>query len=90
VKVGAGARPARPADVWLVRYDPRILQVPIRRGENGGKTLPHKNIVKQLVRVGGWSGRAETLRLPSGDPSLRTAILVQAPGGGAILAAVKG
>jgi hypothetical protein len=90
VKVGAGARPARPADVWLVRYDPRILQVPIRRGENGGKTLPHKNIVKQLVRVGAWSGQAETLRLPAGDPALRTAILVQAPGGGAILAAAKG
>src|SRR5690349_15374679 len=39
----SGAAPARPADVWLVRYDPRVVAVPVKRGENTGKTLPHKN-----------------------------------------------
>jgi hypothetical protein len=89
--IGAAQAPARPADVWLARYDPRVIQVPIRRGENGGKTLPHKNIVKQWVRLGAWTGAAETLKLPaSPDPALRTAIVVQAPKGGAVLAATKG
>jgi hypothetical protein len=88
--IGAGEAPAHPADVWLARYDPRIIQVPIRRGENGGKTLPHKNIVKQWVRLGAWKGAAETLKLPaSPDPALRTAIVVQGPKGGPILAAAK-
>src|SRR5271155_223090 len=29
VSIGGGAKPALAADVWLVRYDPRVLQVPI-------------------------------------------------------------
>src|SRR5271156_5207513 len=40
------------AQVLLVRYDPNIVQIPIQRGENGGKTLPHKNVVKELVALG--------------------------------------
>jgi hypothetical protein len=76
------------ADVWLVRYDPRIVQVPIRRGENGGRTLPHRNVVHQLVKLGGWSGQAETFALPQAtDPHLRTAVLLQAGPGGPILSA---
>ncbi|HLI66652.1 MAG TPA: DUF1223 domain-containing protein [Caulobacteraceae bacterium] len=90
VRVGAAASPASVADVWLVRFDPRTLQVPIRAGENGGKTLTHRNVVRALVRLGRWSGPAETLRLPPAtDPALRTAVIVQLPGGGPILAAVK-
>ncbi|MEO8926058.1 MAG: DUF1223 domain-containing protein [Caulobacteraceae bacterium] len=91
-QVTIAAGPARKAaDVWLVRYDPRIVQVPIKRGENGGRTLPHKNIVRELTRLGRWSGSAETLAIPrAADPVLRTAILVQNPGGGPILAAAKG
>ena len=86
----AAAAARQTADVWLVRYDPRIVQVPIKRGENGGRTLPHKNIVRELTRLGRWNGSAETLALPrSTDPVLRTAILVQNPGGGSILAAAK-
>ncbi len=89
VTIGAGAA-RKSADVWLVRYDPRIVEVPIKRGENGGRTLPHKNIVRELARVGRWSGSAETLPIPrSADPILRTAILVQNPGGGNILAAAR-
>ena len=84
------AAPHQTADVWLVRYDPRIVQVPIKRGENSGRTLPHKNIVRELTRVGQWTGLAETLTLPaSSDATLRSAILVQKPGGGPILAAAK-
>ena len=90
VSVGAAAAPPRAADVWLARYDPRIVQVPIKRGENGGKTLPHRNVVRQLVRLGAWSGQAESLTLPaSRDPNLKTAILIQLPGGGPILAAAR-
>ena len=91
VAIGAGARPARPAQVWLVRYDPNIVQVPIKRGENSGKTLPHRNVVRELTRLGAFDGHAVSLRLPpSRDPRLRTAVLVQAGPGGPILSAAKG
>jgi hypothetical protein len=87
VTIAGGAGLPR-SDVWLVRYDPRVVQVPIRRGENGGRTLPHRNVVHQLVKLGGWSGAAETFSLPqAADPHLRTAVLLQAGPGGPILSA---
>jgi hypothetical protein len=90
VAIAAGPAPAKGADVWLVRYDPRVQLVAIRRGENGGKTLPHRDIVRQFVRLGGWFGAARSFPLPhSASPGLRTAILVQTADGGPILAAAK-
>jgi hypothetical protein len=85
----AGASTATPAQIWLVRYDPNIVQVPIRRGENGGRTLPHKNIVKTLTRLGDWSGAARSWTLPPSPAGLKTAVLVQAGPGGPILAAAR-
>lgn len=85
----AGSTPKRPADVWLVRYDPNIVQVPIKRGENTGKTLPHKNVVRELTRLGEWTGGPKIYAVPAGPAGLKTAILVQAGSGGPILAAAK-
>ena len=89
VTVGGGSS-ARPATVWLVRYDPRTLAVPIRAGENGGKTLPHRNIVRALTRLGAWTGRPASFALPPAPPGLATAVLVQDGPGGAIVGAARG
>ena len=90
IAIGAGSAPKGGADIWLVRYDPRIIEVPIKRGENGGRTLPHRNIVRQLTHLGRWTGQPQSLALPRDpDPALRTAVLVQSPGGGPILAAAR-
>lgn len=87
VSVSAGSAPAS-ADVWLVRYDPRTLNVKIGAGENGGVTLAHRNVVRDLIRIGTWNGTNQSYRLPqSGDPSWRNAILVQQKDGGPILSA---
>ncbi len=83
-----GAEPG--AVVLLVRYDPRILQVPIRRGENGGRTLPHRNVVREVVSLGKWTGPDRSFVLPPpGQPGLDSAVLVQAGPGGPILAAAR-
>lgn len=75
------------ADVWLVRYDPRWREVPIGAGENVGRTLPHRHIVRQLVRVGTWNGTEMAYRLsPAREAGLDTAILVQRSAGGPIIA----
>ena len=90
VSLGASAKPAKPATVWLVRYDPTVAQVPVKRGENTGKTLPHRNVVRELTKLGTFDGRAQSLSLPTArDLKLKTAILVQAGPGGPILAAAK-
>lgn len=86
----SGGTPQHAADVWLVRYDPNIVQVPIKRGENTGKTLPHRNVVRELTRLGAWTGGLHSYAVPAGPAGLNTAILVQSATGGPILAAAKG
>lgn len=87
VTIAAGSVP-RPATVWLVRYDPRTQFVPIRAGENGGRTLPHRNVVRSLEALGSWTGRAQTYRITQpAQGGLREAVLVQDGRGGRILAA---
>ncbi len=91
VLVGAGRAPAGGADLWVARYDPRTIQVAIRAGENGGRTLPHKNIVRELVRIGRWSGKAQSFDIPAGRiAGLGTAAFLQAGLGGPVIAAAKG
>lgn len=85
VSVGAGQAPASGADVWLVQYDPNVVNVPVARGENTGRTLPHTHVVHSLKRLGGWTGSAISLDLPGAMAGLQTAVLVQAPHGGPIL-----
>ena len=87
LKVGAAAH-AAPSTVWLVRYDPRVREVPIRAGENGGRTLPHRDIVRELVKLGDWHGAAASFPLPAAaEQGLASAILVQQGAGGPITAA---
>lgn len=88
-RVTIGRKPAmsEQADVWLVRYDPDLVEVPIGRGENSGATLPHVHVVHSLQRLGDWDGRAVAFDLPTSTGKLKTAILVQQRNGGPILAA---
>ena len=91
ITIGAGRAPAGGADVWVVHYDPRTIEVPISAGENGGRTIPHRDIVRELTRVGHWTGSAQSIALPPLRASgLRTAVLIQDGRGGPILSAAKG
>ena len=86
IEVGAGKGPAT---LWLVRYDPRTIQVAIRAGENGGRTIPHRNIVRQLAAIGEWRGQPLRVALPSARAGLSSAVLLQAGKGGPIVASRK-
>ncbi len=87
----AAHRPPRHADdVWLVRYDPHLLTVAIKEGDNKGQTVAHRNVVRQLVRLGEWSGRRRVYHLPAApEEGLVTLILVQGRDGGHIVSALK-
>jgi hypothetical protein len=87
VDIGAAKAPEDGADIWLVRYDPNTVQVPVARGENGGRTLPHKNVVHELTRLGGWGGKAAHFDLSAAPDGLKSAILVQSAYTGEIIAA---
>lgn len=86
IRVSAGAVPKGGAEVWLIRYDPRAREVEIPKGENRGKTLAYRNVVRELHRLGSWSGKSKAYRLPAGDESLKEAVVLQQAGGGRVLA----
>lgn len=87
IAVGSGPAPKGGAEVWLVRYDPHQQQVEVKRGENRGKTVVHRNVVRQLVKLGTWAGKPRSFAVPEADEDgLETVVLVQAAKTGRILA----
>ena len=88
-QIGAGAAPRGGADIWLVRYDPRRVEIAVLRGENAGHKLAQKNVVRDLTLVGRWTGEAMTIKAPQAEDGSRRAIIVQAHGAGPILAAAS-
>jgi len=50
------------AEVWMVLFDAEH-STPIRRGENGGRTLTYHNVVRSIERLGTWDGSAMTIPL---------------------------
>ena len=87
LSIGSG-NPAK-ATVWLADYDPRAIAVPIRAGENGGRTLVHRNIVTKLTALGAWRGAATAFALPPASAGIARAVIVQQDDAGPILAARK-
>jgi hypothetical protein len=90
VDVGSGRPPKGGAEVWLVRYDPRDQEVAIKSGDNRGKTVVQKNVVREMTKVGVWRGRAAAYRLPppSAD-GLETVVIVQGARGGRVLGVAR-
>lgn len=78
-------------DLWLVKYDPRTVEVEVEHGENAGRKLPYHNVVKSVERIGSF---AEEDREASfwvdctRDKVLRLLVLVQQGYGGAIVGSV--
>lgn len=90
VDVGSGVLPRGGAEVWLVRYDPREQDVAVRKGDNKGQTVLHKNVVVEIKRLGAWRGRPTAYRMPQPSAEgLATAVIVQSPHGGRVLAAAQ-
>ena len=87
--VAIGAGPGGAAEVWLALYEPNPPDIPVKRGENAGRVLKHRNVVRSLVRLGEWRGAALRLPLPPSG-GLRRAVIVQERDGGPVIAAGRG
>ena len=87
VYVGSARAPKGGGEVWLVRYDPRQQDVAVKSGDNKGQTIPSRNVVRELKRLGAWRGKPVAFRLPPADEGLKTVVILQAGRGGRVLAA---
>jgi len=83
----AGKSDGTAADVWLCPLS-KAVPVTIGRGENNGRTVTYHNVVRRWVKLGTWSGKAETWSLPiadiKGDDVDSVAVLVQTGKSGAL------
>ncbi len=50
------------ANIWLAMVQAEA-EIPVRAGENHGKTLKYYNVVRDLMPIGMWSGKAMKIRL---------------------------
>jgi hypothetical protein len=77
--------------VQMVRYSPVLVKVDVTRGENGGRMLPHMNVVRSVKTIGAWTGGEQSFHIPksesAGNEGLKIAILVQQCSGGQIIGA---
>jgi hypothetical protein len=79
VNVRGAPAPQGGAEVWLIRYDPKLVTVRVGSGENRGALAPHQNTVRELVRLGPWTGRPRSYALPPPRASgLRSVVVLQA------------
>jgi hypothetical protein len=90
VAIGSGPVPRGGGEVWLVRYDPRQQDIAVKRGDNRGQTLIHRNVVRELTRLGPWSGQPRLYRLTTpGDDALKTVIILQGAKGGRVIGVLQ-
>ena len=89
VVVEVAASDAKKAGVLRLAVLEPSKTVAIKRGENAGRTITYRNIVRELVDVATWDGTGTdsfTIRLPQGA---RAVVFVQADGMGPILGAAR-
>lgn len=66
VKIPAVAGDQRVGEVWLCPVTNKV-SVQVGRGENHDRTLTYHNVVRRWVKLGDWSGKAQTFSLPLGE-----------------------
>lgn len=92
VVIPAGHAPEGGASVWLAIYD-GSHEVPIGRGENGGRSLVYHNVVRELEQIGAWNGEELIIPVDLADAAARgragCAVIVQQGRVGPVLGAIK-
>jgi hypothetical protein len=90
VAVGADSHETGTYDVMLFTFD-KPHTTDVRRGENRGRMLTNANVVRETIRLGTWSGKAQTYQtsLSGKDGDGGCAVVVQRRDLGPVLAAAK-
>ena len=84
----AGAPDFGICEVYLVRYTP-LQRANITRGELAGRVLDYANTVDDWVVLGQWDGQSKAEFRAEIQGDRPAVVLIQRPGYGPILAAVR-
>lgn len=80
------------ADILVTAYDAKH-DTEVRRGENAGRVLSYHNVVRDIVKVGQWSGDAVSLDIPAANIDMTgrdgAVVLVQSTKTGRIFGAAR-
>jgi hypothetical protein len=58
----------------------------VKTGDNKGKTIVQKNVVREVTRLGPWRGRPTAYRLPAPpEDGLKSVVIVQGAHGGRVI-----
>jgi hypothetical protein len=89
IEVGSAPAAGREATIWLLRVLPQAT-VSIGDGENNGRTITYRNVVRDIKAVGVWKGQPVSVTLPraeAGNPHDGIAVVVQQGGYGRVVGA---
>ena len=90
VGVGSGRPPRGGAEVTAVIYRPGLQTVEVRQGDNRGQAVRHVNVVREVRRLGDWTGRPVLFALPADSASEdNVVVLVQSKLDRRILSAAR-
>ena len=87
IKLGPGSDVAA-ASVLLIGFDRRHVTA-VKRGENGGRTLPHVDVVRGVEEIARYSGTAGAIAVPIRWNCDRIAVVLQAADGRVLGVAVS-
>lgn len=77
-------------ELLIARYEKEPLTVKPKAGQNKGKKIIHRNVVRELVKVADWSGGETTVALPANrQDGLQRVLFLQGKGCVPIFAAVR-
>jgi hypothetical protein len=68
------------ANLLLIGFDRRHVTA-VSRGENGGRTLSHVDVVRSIEQIGQFDGGKTAFEVPIRSPSDRVAVILQARDG---------
>jgi len=90
VGVGSGRPPPGGAEVTAIVYQPGLQTVEVKQGDNRGQAVRHVNVVREVRRLGDWTGRPVLFALPADSASEdNVVVLVQSKTDRRILSAAR-
>ena len=75
-------------NLLLIGFDRRHVAA-VSRGENGGRTLSHVDVVRSIEEIGQFDGGRRAFEVPIRSPSDRVAAILQARDGRVLGVAVR-